>query len=355
VSRPRVIDIAVQAGLSRATVDRVVHGRPGVRPETVAQVEQAVAEIERQRHQVHLSGHSIMLDLVMQAPDRFASACRRALESELPGFRPAAVRVRSHLRETSRADAAADALDAAVRHGSDGVILKAPDDPVVIEAIGRAVASGIPVVTFVTDVPGSRRAAYAGADNRGAGATAAYLVAGWGDATGDVLVTLSSASFRGEEERAAAFRDSLTAHAPHRQVVEVDDTDGTERDPLAVVRAALRRHPGIDGVYSPGGGNLVTLAAFAECGRTPRVFVAHDLDADNRALLRSRRVTAVLHHDLRADLRRAGRLLLQARGVLAGSPLTVPSQVQVVTPYNEPPGLRLDDEPDLFGGGQSPL
>ena len=49
--RPRVVDIATQSGLSRATVDRVLHGREGVRPETVAQVERAVAELERQRTQ----------------------------------------------------------------------------------------------------------------------------------------------------------------------------------------------------------------------------------------------------------------------------------------------------------------
>ena len=54
--RPRVADIAAQSGLSRATVDRVLHGREGVRPETVAQVERAVAELERQRTQVQLPG-----------------------------------------------------------------------------------------------------------------------------------------------------------------------------------------------------------------------------------------------------------------------------------------------------------
>jgi LacI family transcriptional regulator len=42
----RVLDIAAQAGLSRATVDRVLHERPGVRAATVAQVEQAVAELD---------------------------------------------------------------------------------------------------------------------------------------------------------------------------------------------------------------------------------------------------------------------------------------------------------------------
>ena len=65
-------DIAAQAGLSRATVDRVLHGRAGVRAATVAQVEQAIAELDRQRAQVHLSGRTFLVDLVMQAPDRFA-------------------------------------------------------------------------------------------------------------------------------------------------------------------------------------------------------------------------------------------------------------------------------------------
>jgi LacI family transcriptional regulator len=94
-----------------------------------------------------------------------------------------------------------------------------------------------------------------------------------------------------------------------------------------------RRH---DAVYSAGGGNVATLTAFEEIGVTPRVYVAHDLDGDNRTLLRTGRLSAVLHHDLRADMRRACRLLLQAQGVLPGKPASVPSQVQVVTPYNEP-------------------
>jgi hypothetical protein len=79
VSRPRVNDIARQSGLSRATVDRVLPGRPGVRPETVVQVERAVAELERQWQQVHLSGASLMLDLVMQGASRLLLQARGVL------------------------------------------------------------------------------------------------------------------------------------------------------------------------------------------------------------------------------------------------------------------------------------
>ncbi len=341
----RVTDIAAQAGLSRATVDRVLHGRAGVRAATVAQVEQAIAELDSQRAQVHLSGRTFLVDLVMQAPDRFGSAVRRGLESELPALRPAVFRARFQLSEESDPAGAASLLATIGRRGSDGVILKAPDHPLVAEAVDELVGAGIPVVTFVTDVPFSRRLAYVGADNRAAGATAAYLITRWSPQADGILVTLSSSSFRGEEEREIGFRATMRELAPTRPIVEVTDTDGLDSTMFDAVTDALVAEPGVSAVYSIGGGNTATLAAFEALGRTPDVFVAHDLDGDNRALLRTHRISAVLHHDLRADMRRACRLVMQAKGALPGSPVSVPSPVQVVTPYNEPSGLDLDGGP----------
>ncbi|MEU7860562.1 LacI family DNA-binding transcriptional regulator [Nonomuraea sp. NPDC049141] len=335
----RVVDIAAQAGLSRATVDRVLHGREGVRPETVAQVSRAIDELERQREQVHLSGRTLIVDLVMQTPERFAIASRDALEAELRSLRPAVLRARSHLSEHSDAAAAAALLDTVGHRGAHGVILKAPDHPLVVEAVRRLADRGIPTVTFTTDVPDSQRAAYVGMDNVAAGATAAYLITQWAGPSGAVLVTVSHSSFRGEEERDIGFRRTLSELAPRRTVHEVKDTDGLDPTILVAVREALALHPSINAVYSAGGGNVAILKAFEEVAMTPKVFVAHDLDGDNQSLLRTRKISAVLHHDLRADMRRACRLLLQARGVLPGKPVSIPSQVQVVTPYNEPASI----------------
>jgi LacI family transcriptional regulator len=130
---------------------------------------------------------------------------------------------------------------------------------------------------------------------------------------------------------------------PERGIRAVTDTGGLDATMLDAVRAALAGNPSIDAVYSAGGGNRAILAAFDEVGRRPAVFVAHDLDADNRDLLRTRQISAVLHHDLRADMRRASRLLLQAQGLLPGGPISLPSQMQVVMPYNEPAALYLDE------------
>ncbi len=44
----RVRDIAVQAGLSETTVDRVLNGRAGVSVRAQRQVEQAIRDLDRQ-------------------------------------------------------------------------------------------------------------------------------------------------------------------------------------------------------------------------------------------------------------------------------------------------------------------
>lgn len=333
----RVRDVADQAGLSPATVDRVLNHRPGVRESTAAQVRRAVAELDRQRDQVELGGRTFRLDLVMQAPTRFSSQVRLALEAELPGLRPAVLRSRFHLREEGSPAELAQLLDAIGQRGSAGVLLKAPDHPLVTAAVDRLHDLRVPVVTLVTDLPLTRRIGYVGIDNRAAGATAAYLVDQMSDdRAAPVLLTLSSSSFRGEEEREIGFRSTMRALAPDRPLREVSETDGLDASMLAAVSRALADDPGIGAVYSIGGGNTAVVEAFRRAGRRPSPFIAHDLDEDNKTLLRQRHLTAVLHHDLRADLRQACRLVLQAHRALPGRPSSVPSQVQVVTPYNEP-------------------
>jgi len=330
--RYKVREIAQQSGLSEATVDRVLHNRPGVRENTRAEVVQAIHDLDKQRAQLRLDGRRYLIDVVMQTPQRFSAAFRDAIEAELPGFAPAMLRARFHLWESGSTRQMVDRLEAI--RGSHGVVLKAQDEPQVAEAINRLVASGVPVVTYTTDVPASGRCGYVGIDNHGAGVTAAYLARQWlGDAPTDILITLSRNVFRGEGEREVGFRTGMRGSG--RQIVDVTDSDGIDATNEGLVLRALERHPSVGAVYSVGGGNTATLAAFERLGRPCRVFIAHDLDADNRRLLRDRRISAVLHNDLRADARLAMRTILHACGVLPSAPVR-PAPVQIVTPFNVP-------------------
>lgn len=330
--RYKVREIAQQSGLSEATVDRVLNDRPGVRENTRAEVMRAIADLDKQRAQLRLNGRRYLIDVVMQTPQRFSDAFRAAIEAELPAFAPAMLRARFHLWESGSTAQMVEELGRI--KGSHGVVLKAQDEPEVAEAIDGLVAAGVPVVTYTTDVPNSARCAYVGIDNHGAGVTAAYLMDQWlGSSPSGVLITLSRTVFRGEGEREVGFRSGLRGTG--REIVEVSDSDGIDATNERLVLDALERHPDVAAVYSPGGGNTATVAAFDRLGRACRVFVGHDLDADNRRLLRDGRMSVVLHNDLRADARLAMRVILAQHGALPAEPVR-PTPIQVVTPYNLP-------------------
>ena len=100
--------------------------------------------------------------------------------------------------------------------------------------------------------------------------------------------------------------------------------------------AALAGDLDICAVYSVGGGNRSLLDAFSQGNRSCQAFVAHDLDADNRALLAERRINFVLHHDLKTDVRNVYRLLLEQQRLLVPPKSPPLSEIGIFTPFNIP-------------------
>jgi LacI family transcriptional regulator len=341
----RIREIAAQAGCSQATVDRVLHHRGGVRESTAREVRQAIADLDRRPSptgpRAAIPIDTLPIDVVVRAPARFAAGVRDALEAEVPDLRPAVVRPRFHQVDDPAGLPAL--LERVGRSRSRGLILQAPDTAEIADAVGRL---HVPVVALVTDLPASKRVAYAGIDHADAGATAAYLVEQWlADRAGDVLVVRGRGNDRGEDDQEAGFRAEMAARAPNRRLLAVvgDEDRGAEGRVAAVhgrTRAVLADNPSVRAVYSMyagAGGNAAVVGAFAAEHRNYDVFVAHDLDGENDALLRAHKLSAVLHHDLRADLRHACLAILQACGVTAGPIRSHTSVIQVVTPFNTPP------------------
>jgi LacI family transcriptional regulator len=314
VGRATLEDVARVAGVSVATVDRVVNRREGVREKTIARVEAAVARLGYRadpaaarlaRNQsfrfvfILPSGANSFMSLLSEQVARTAEW--------LAGQR-AFVDIK-HV-DVFDADALAAALET-ISPAYHGVATIALDHPRVRAAIDELADRGIPVVTLVSDVPSSRRLHYVGIDNPAAGRTAATLMGRFlRGRKGAVGVVAGSLALRDHAERQFGFHQVLSSEYPDLVALPaVEGRDDSERT-RAVTEALLARRPDLVGIYNVGAGNRGIAAALKQSGRDDIVWIAHELTVYSRRLLLHGVIEAIISQDPGHEARSAARVLL---------------------------------------------
>ncbi|MDA9464524.1 LacI family DNA-binding transcriptional regulator [Bradyrhizobium sp. CCBAU 53415] len=318
-------DIAREAGVSLATVDRVLHNRPGVRPDTVRRVK---AAIERNSFQPHVAaaelarGRARRFAFVMPSgPNPFMQQIEAYL-GEMSAWLSAR-RLNVEMVATDVFDPSALAASLEALSGDyDGVAVVALDHPGVRAAINDLVDAGTKVVTLVSDVPSSRRHHYVGIDNIAAGRTAGALVGRLvGQRSGKVAIVAGSQGLRDHAERIFGFNQVIATEFPDLGVLPVlegrDEDDRSEQ----LLGRLLGSHADIVGLYNVGAGtqgvaNALNAKASGEVGRDKQVvFVGHDVTALTRRLLLQGVMDAAISQNPGHEARAAVRVLLAlARG-----------------------------------------
>src|SRR5690242_14822316 len=177
--RATLQDVAREAGVSIATVDRVVNRREGVRGPTVARVEAALAKLAYRPD-------AAATRLARNQSFRFAFILPTGANTFMTNLAEQVGRTAEWLAsqrafiDVLHVDVFdPDALAGTLRSlppAYQGVATIALDHTKVRAAIDDLASRGVPVVTLVSDAPTSRRLHYVGIDNPAAGRTAATLM-----------------------------------------------------------------------------------------------------------------------------------------------------------------------------------
>ncbi len=337
-------EIARQAGLSTATIDRVLNNRANVSGQTKRRVTAAIEELTAQEAQLSARGRRMFFDIVIEAPARFSREVKNAAEAVTPHIGSAVCRPRFLLQEKMEEAEVVAALERIRKRGSHGVCLKAKDTSGIRYAVQKLHASRIPVVTLVTDIGGGDRLSYVGLDNAGAGRTAAFLThKSLGNRPGTVLTTRSHERFLGEGERETAFIKALAKLCPNLTIIPFQGGGGIYAETVSQLDQILDNVTDLQAVYSMGGGNKAILETLAHSRLKPLIFVAHDLDQENKKLLIEEKISFVLHHDLQRDIRAAFDHFLAFHGLIGDPAMQAISTTQILTPMNVPADLRRED------------
>jgi len=330
MSKIKLHDVAREAGVSLATVDRVLNRRPGVRAKTIARVEAAVAKLNYQ-------------------PDRFAARLARARNynfcfvlpvgtntfmgnlsdeivthsARMAGERVSLAIERTDVFEPQRL--AETLLSLAGRY--DGIATVALDHPAVTAAIDAVIDAGTLVVTLVSDAPQSKRAHFVGIDNVAAGRTAGTLLGRFsGLRMGKVGVIVGSLSLSDHIERHRGFAQIISQDFPGLALLPACESRDDFRQTEEIACRLIAETPDLVGIYNIGGGVRGIVSALQATGRTRSVvFICHDLTDFSRAALIDRTADAIINQDPGHEVRSATRVL---QALSDGLPI-VPGQERI--------------------------
>lgn len=310
MSRPKIRDLAAAAGLSVATVNRVLAGGTNVRQQTKQLVQEAAARIGFYglgaiQARVVSSQPKYRLGFLLLQPHRpFYKKAADVIRVAAAAVNAAAVEVQiAFVDDLAPQTTAAAAL--ALADVCDAICLTTAVHPLVIQTIEAIQARGVPVFALISQLSATGQVHYVGLDNWKAGRTAGWAMGHFCKMPGKVGILMGNPRYRNQEMNESGFRSYFREYAPEFTLLEPLSTFESSAVAEEMTERLLHDHPDLAGLYIAGGGITGTLAALRNSDRAGKLAViCFDMMENTRAALIDGTITLVISHPLRrlADL-----------------------------------------------------
>lgn len=302
--RPTIPDLAEAAGVSVATVNRVLSGASNVRLATQERVQKAAEEIGFYglgciQARVSAARPHLRFGVLLLQPHRpFYQNVARALEAAAATAVGAEVELRiEFLEDLTPQNIAARALDLA--KDCQAICLTSAVHPVVTETLERIQAQGIAVFALISQISVTGQMSYIGLDNWKVGRTSAWTFANICKTPGKIGILMGNPRYRNQEMNETGFRSYFREHAPEFSLLEPLSTFESAAVAQEMTEKLLTDHPDLVGLYISGGGISGALAALRAAGKAGKmVVVGYDLTDVTRAALLDGTMTLVISHPL---------------------------------------------------------
>jgi LacI family transcriptional regulator len=316
-------EIAEKAGVSIATVDRVLSGRAIVRKSTATRVQDAAQALgyqfaEPMTVRLGQPRRPVRCGFLLQ---RRSSAFNQHIAQQLNELQQqnASLGVELFLEfldeylEPSKVAAEMRSMAGRV----DAVAVVATESPYISEAIDFLMERRTPVVALLSDLSSTNLAGYVGINNRMAGRSAAWAIAHCARQTGTVGVLIGSHGYLGQEEREIGFRSYFRAKALDFKVLEpivcFDEPENAYKQTIELFKTSDE----LVGLYSVGGGNKGIIRAIEESRISHKLaYVCHELTPTTRVGLSAGVIDVVLAHDVPALARATLKMLIDIKNAL---------------------------------------
>ena len=288
--RPTIEDLAAEAKVSVATVDRVLNKRHPVREDTARRVVEAAERIGfyargllQQRLDERIPFRTFAF--LLQKRDYFY----QQLGAELIAATKATSAIRGRPVVEFIDELVPSVIAERLRQAgasADAVAVVAVEHPYVNAAIEELHQRGVPVFALLADVTTPARAGYLGLDGRKIGRTAAWTISRLAKEPGKIGILVGSHRYLNQELAEISFRTYLREHAPEfrplEPLVNLDDSRIAYEASVDLIGA----NPDLVGIYMAGGGMAGMIRALREVASGRHILaVCNELIPDTRAAL----------------------------------------------------------------------
>jgi LacI family transcriptional regulator len=289
VDRPTIADLAKKAGVSVATVDRVLNRRLPVRDDTVLRVVQAAEAIGYHatgllKRRMTETPHR-RFAFLLQKPDAFYTLFGK----ELVGATKSAIDIEGKPTLEFMEDLVPAVIAERLRQAAkkvDAVAFVAMDHPQVNEAVDEIVASGKPVFTLLSNITTTNVTGHLGLDSRRNGRIAGWTISRLAHKPGKIGILVGSHRYLNQELSEISFRTYMREHAPEFQLLEPIINLDDERIAYEAITSMAAANPDLVAIYVSGGGQEGLIRALRERQGGPKLIaICNEITTAIRAAL----------------------------------------------------------------------
>ncbi len=289
--RKTITDVAREAGVSVATVDRVLNGREKVREATARQVFEAAQRIGY--HAAGLIGQRLQTELPYM---RFGFVLHKEKQAFFQHFAAEigravsnALNVRAEAMVAfSPSQSPGDFVRVmmAMKGKVDVIAASAVTHHEITEAVQDLHDNGVPCFAILNDFAQGIRQSYVGLNNLRVGRIAASMITTATHKPGKIALFVGGYRWHGHELRETGFRSFFRESAPQFTVLDTLVNLETRQLTYEATLDLLTRHPDLRGIYCAGGGMEGAIAAMREARRPGEVaLVVNELTPESRSAL----------------------------------------------------------------------
>jgi LacI family transcriptional regulator len=293
--RPTIQDLAREAGVGVATVDRVLNGRPNVSERSIQRVAEAADKLGYySRTLSNLRDHNGAKQpltfgfLLLRENPVFYKQVAKALEKAVAARSDVLGTIQFHHADTL---APADFVREfkAMAGSCDAIGAVSLNHQSVTRAVAELRTNGTPVIAMLNDFAQGERYAYIGQNNMKSGRIAAWMLALQARSPGKMAVFVGGNRWHGHVLRETGFHSYFREYAPDFQMLDTVVNLDTPQVTYEATIDLLNRHPDLRGIYVAGGGMEGAIAALREMRPAGKVgLVINENTETGRAALAER-------------------------------------------------------------------